>query len=56
MARRFTYCVPLMEDRSGLLIYILFALMGDRSDPLIYLLCATNARQEWLVDLSSVCP
>ena len=40
MARRFIYRVPLMEDRSGLQIY---------------LFCAPNGRYEWLVDLSIVC-
>ena len=41
MARRFIYCVSLMGDRSGSKFYLLYA---------------TNGREEWLVDLSIVCP
>ena len=41
MARRFIYLMSLMEDRSGSEIYLLYA---------------PNGRDEWLVDLSIVCP
>ena len=41
MARRFIYFMSLMEDRSGSKIYLLYA---------------PNGREEWLVDLSIVCP
>ena len=39
MARRFIYCVSLIEDRSG---------------SYYYLLCAPIGRYEWLVGLSIV--
>ena len=44
MARRFIYCVPLIEDRSGSLIYLLCALMEDRNGSQIYLSCALHGR------------
>ena len=55
MARRFIYCVPLMEDWVARRFIYCVPLMEDRSGSYIYL-CAPNGRKEWLVDLSIVCP
>ena len=44
MARRLIYCVPLIEDRSGPLIYLLCALNGDRNGSQTYLSYALHGR------------
>ena len=56
MARRIIYCVAVIKDSVARRFIYCVSLIGDRSGSKVYLLYTPNGREEWLVDLSIVCP